>query len=511
MSKKSISIIVIIAMLAVILCGCAEKGTEEITEGNVISVSDESVTYNGTEVGTEAAAVYVSNDVIYYEDRDTYDDGFAYGEGEDSDKHSAEEASACTVINITEAGTYRICGKLSEGQIRVDLGEEAVTNPEAVVTLVLDNVDISCSVAPAVLFMNVYECDGEWSTETATSDVDTSAAGANIVIADSSINSISGSHVAKIFKDNADEKKLWKQDAAFYSYMSMNIDGNDGVLNINGDNEGLDTELHLTVNGGVINITSRDDGINTNEDGVSVTTINGGTVHILGGLGAEGDGIDSNGWLVINGGTVIASANPASDSGLDSDMGSYINGGTVIAFGSTMDWAESDSKQVTVNLQFSEFKNADDAIVIKDEADGSTVFSFNPEEDAVLSAHARQYMGAIISCPEFETGSAYNVYVADVRQAHTGTDVKGGAPVGMEPPDAAQSQMMPKPDDSGEAPPEPPQGGMQGEPPEKPQDDHEPMPQGMEPMDRPADAGEASVSFLMQDKVNCFSGIRNAE
>ena len=517
MNKKSISFIVIIAMLAVLLCGCAEKGIEEAHEGNVISLSDESVTYNGTVVGTEAAAVYVSNDVIYYEDRDTYDDGFTYGEGEAEDKHSAEEAAACMVVNITEAGIYRISGKLSEGQIRVDLGEEAVTDPEAVVTLVFDNVDISCSVAPAVLFMNVYECDGECSTETATCDVDTSAAGANILIEDGSTNNVNGSHVAKIFKDNADEKKLWKQDGAFYSYMSMNIDGNDGVLNINGDNEGIDTELHLTVNGGVISITSQDDGINTNEDGVSVTTINGGTVHILGGLGAEGDGIDSNGWLVINGGTVIASANPASDSGLDSDMGSYINGGTVVAFGSTMDWAESDSKQVTVNLQFSEFKNAEDAIVIKDEADGSTVFSFNPAEDELLSSHARQYMGAIISCPEFEVGAAYNVYVADVQQAFTGTDVKGGAPGGMEPPDAAQSQMMPKPDGEGNNPPEKPDGEGMGNPPEKPDGEgmgNPPeMPQGVpSDMNSPAGAsGEATKSFLMQDKVNCFSGIRNAE
>ena len=108
----------------------------------------------------------------------------------------------------------------------------------------------------------------------------------------------------------------------------MEISGGEtgtGVLNIEAENEGLDSELHLTVNGGVINIRSGDDGINTNEDGVSVTTINGGVVNIVAGLGSEGDGIDSNGYLVINGGTVLASANPAADSGLDSDCGSYIN------------------------------------------------------------------------------------------------------------------------------------------------------------------------------------------
>lgn len=511
--KKQLSILLVISMLAVLLCGCAQNTAEEY-DGNRIILSDTGISLNGNEVSKETDGVFISHDVIYYEDRDSYDDGFTYGEGTDADRHSAEEAEACTVLNITEAGTYTVSGKLSDGQIRVDLGEDASSDPEAVVTLILDGVDITCGVAPAVLFMSVYECAGDANAENASRDVDTSAAGANVIIADGSENTVNGSHVAKIFKDSDEEKKLWKQDAAFYSYMSMNIDGSDGILNINGDNEGLDTEMHLTINGGVINITSQDDGINTNEDGVSVTTINGGTVRIVGGLGAEGDGIDSNGWLVINGGNVIASANPAADSGLDSDMGSYINGGTVIAFGSTMDWAESDSDQVTVNLQFAEYNDAADEIDITKETDGNTevdggtVFSFSPAEDPLLSQFDRQYMGAIISCPELNVGESYNVYVGGIQQAYTGTDVMGSM---AEPPDAPQSQMMPKPDGSGEAPPEPPTGGMQDEPPEKPQGEPAPMPQGMEPMGRPDDAGEASVSFLMQDKVNCFSGIRNAE
>ena len=59
---------------------------------------------------------------------------------------------------------------------------------------------------------------------------------------------------------------------------------------------------------------------------------------------------------------VVSSANPASDAGLDSDLGSYINGGTVVALGSTMDWAESDSAQVTMNLQFASNQSGGSAI-----------------------------------------------------------------------------------------------------------------------------------------------------
>ena len=138
-------------------------------------------------------AVYVANDIIYYEEGKD----FTYGEGDENASHSKEEAEAHTVVHITEPGTYRLSGSLSLGQIAVDLGEEAKENPDAVVNLILDDVDITCQVAPAIIFYNVYEC-GDSDADKATKDVDTSAAGANVIIADGSTNEIHGSYVEKI-------------------------------------------------------------------------------------------------------------------------------------------------------------------------------------------------------------------------------------------------------------------------------------------------------------------------
>ena len=461
-----------------------------------------------------------------YEDMESYPSGNPYGEGEEHERHSADEAAAHTVVNITQPGTYRISGTMEKGQIRVDLGEDAFDNPEAAVTLILDGLDIHCDVAPAILFKSVYECDNQWSAETAGSQVDTAAAGANLIIADQTINNIDGGHVAKIFKDNTEEKKLWKQDGAVYSYMSMNVSGEtagDGILNVYADNEGMDTELHLTINSGIINIYADNDGINTNEDGVSVTTINGGEVHILAGMGAEGDGIDSNGWLVINGGTVISSAHPAADAGLDSDMGSFVNGGTVVALGSTMDWAESESEQVTMNLQFVEYREFGDAIQIRKTADDTPVFGFDPDADEVLSKKPRQYQGAIISSPDLIQGETYHVYLGSAQQSFTGTDVfrfpggmnfgggfNGQMPEGMQMPegfDPSQFQNGQMPG-SGKPQGERPQGGQQGQFPGGGQ-----MPEGMQ---RPGsgeivETGEPDTEFYMQDKVNAFSGVANAK
>ncbi len=482
----------------------------------------------GNTITAESNAVYISNDIVYYENRDSYDSGNPYGEGEDHERHTAEEAAAHTVVNITAPGRYRITGHLAKGQIRVDLGEGAYENPDARVELVLDNADITCTVAPAILFLNVYECDENWSVETAKAEVDTSNAGA--VLALEGNNAVSGSHVARIYKDQAEEKKLWKMDGAIYSFMSMNVYG-PGSLDLTADNEGLDTELHLTINGGNIAIRADNDGINTNEDGVSVTTINGGRLHIIAGLGAEGDGIDSNGYLVINGGIVVAAANPAADAGLDSDLGSYVNGGTVVAIGSAMDWAESNSEQVTMNLQFAAQQPSDAAIVVT-RTDGTVIFAYDPSEDEVLGENIRRFQGAVVSSPNFKVGESYHVflngqvsgsdtggvydvttvtgYENGVQQSYTGSDLRGpgGRPGGQMPPENFNGERPEPPADwNDHQRPEPPENWQPEERPDIPNDEQQGEPPQMPSMDDSTGDGTGNRLFFMQDKVNAFSGI----
>ena len=517
----------------------------------LIVLSDDGITVDG---GGETDTVFTSHDIIYYEDKDVYESGNPYGEGEETDKHTAEEATAHTVVNITAPGTYRVSGTLSSGQIRIDLGEDACEDPNAVVELILENADITCTVAPAVLFLNVYECDSEWSTDTASPNVDTTAAGANLILEGE--NTVTGSHVAKIFKDKDGEKKLWKQDGAIYSYMSLNVYG-PGSLELTADNEGLDTELHLSIWGGSITIRSDNDGINTNEDGVSVTAIHGGKLHIIAGLGAEGDGIDSNGYLVIDGGIVVSAANPASDAGLDSDLGSYIHGGTVIAMGSSMDWAESDSGQVTLNLQFSQYRTG--ALVVT-RPDGTVIFAYDPTADEIMGTQVRMYMGAIVSCANFVQGESYQLwqdgtvtgeesgglydpasvtaFEGGKQMAYTGTDVTMGpggfGGPGGNPPELPEGQQPgdftpPEADftiPGGERPGNmggEPFGGQQppdGEMPTMPEGEIPSMPEGEIPGgfdgQRPGDRGQgqspdgssgSNTLFYMQDKVNFFSGL----
>lgn len=495
--------------LSLVLTGCV--GKEPVAEGIAICLSDAQITVDGAAISEDPAqAVYTARDIIYYESgRD-----FTYGEGTEADAHSREEAEAHTVVHITKPGRYVLSGQLSKGQIAVDLGAGAEDDPNAVVTLVLSGADITCTVAPAILFYNVYECADK---DVSTANIDTSCAGANVEIGDGTVNHVTGAYVAKIYKPESvelnedgtqveDAKKLHKYDAAFYSKMSMNVDGDSGVLNIRAANEGLDSELHLTINGGNINICSGNDGINTNEDGVSVTTINGGTVTIrVDGATGEGDGIDSNGYLVLNGGTVIAQAcSFSADAGVDSDMGIHINGGTVIATGNMLDRIGQRGQNYAV-FQFADGRQAEE-VVLKDAAGQTVVQEKLENEFSVL----------VISAPEMKEGE-YTLWLDGVQMQVTSGQQMGGfggmgmegiePPEGMERPEGVERpEGMEHPE--GMEPPEgmtPPEGmQMPGDktPPEgmemprKPDDMEEPV------GERPA--GETSDVFTIAAGANYF-------
>lgn len=481
------------------------------TEGTKIALSDDGITVDGAAIGTDdSEAVYVGADIVYYE----AGHDFTYGNGSGADEHTAEEAKAHTVVTITKPGTYLLSGTLSAGQIAVDLGKDAEDDPDAVVTLVLDGVDITCTVAPAVIFYRVYECG---NPEVSTPDVDTSAAGANVALADGSVNNIHGSYVAKIYKPETVElnktgnevesaKKLHKYDGAFYSKMSMNVMGNDGILNIQAENEGLDSELHLSIYGGQINITAGNDGINTNEDNVSVTTINGGTLNIIvDGSTGEGDAIDSNGYLVINDGTVnVAACSFSADSGLDSDLGIYINGGTVIATGNMFDQIDGGEQNYVV-MTFAQTQAPGGTYVLKDES-GREVMGCTP---------VNSFSILVLSSPSLTEGT-YTFWQDDIQFAAVQSQSAGMMPgsMGQRPMELPEDvdpsmgeQIQPPPD--AEIPEQPPENLPEGNPLEKPEGD---MPQGEMPDGQPPELPEGEMPENdVHRRGESFSGEGSAE
>lgn len=440
MFRKTLCSILVLTVAA--LSGCSGKipamtinediaihspeSTVIVTEDEThIALSDTEITVNGEIISANSEeAVYAANDIIYYESgKDA-----TYGEGTEADAHSEEEAFAHTVVHITKAGRYRISGKLSAGQIFIDLGANAPKDPNAVVTLVLDNVDITCTVAPAVFFYNVYEC-GSKDEANATATVDTSAAGANVIIADDSVNTVNGAYVARIYEPGTTDK-LHKYDGAFYSRQSMNIHAEKngaGALHITATNEGLDSEMHLTVNGGNISITAQNDGINTNEDNISVLTVNGGALTVNAGLGVEGDGIDSNGFIVINGGSVLTSScDKGADGGIDADRDILIHGGIVAACGNNNGVISAKSEQNFLQIALQDKIAAGSTVKLSDGE--SVLIEFN----AIKSCTA-----LVLSTPDIEAGKPYSL-TADGKEIRYANGGAFGGPGGMPPMDGGQ-------------------------------------------------------------------------
>ncbi len=518
--KKILACILVITLL---FTGCSLTAPK--IEGTQIKLSDNKITVDGkTATNDNTQAVYTANDIVFY----LAGQDFTYGEGTKEDEHQQSEANAHTVVHITKPGRYVLSGELSAGQIAVDLGEDAEENPEAVVTLILNDVDITCTVAPAVIFYNVYEC-GIADEETAAKDVDTKNAGANVIIADDTENNISGSYVAKIYKsyelnedgtEVTDSKKLHKYDAAFYSKKTMNINGGEkgnGILNIKAENEGLDSELHLTINGGNINITSGNDGINTNEDNVSVTTVNGGTLNILcDGKTGEGDGIDSNGWIVINGGTVISQACATSgDAGIDSDLGIYINGGKVVASGNMLDRIAGGDQTYAV-FSFASRQVGDSTYTLKN-AENKVIGEYAPTND---------FTYLLVAGDELTPGD-YTFWQGDTQlSAMKNDNMQGGMPQGEKnevpegttPPEMQQGDFQQFPgnitDTENFTRPEMPNGERpqphenMGNPPEMPNGEQPQMPNGMGGMGMMN--VEASVTFTIVKGGNNFANISPA-
>ena len=227
------------------------------------------------------------------------------------------------------------------------------------------------------------------------------------------------------------------------------IDG--GTITIAADDDGIQAETALIIRDGQIRITrsqealagktvdilggviygeAEDDGINSaaavdterekmqNQEGV-YTRIAGGEVH----LNARADGIDSNGNLYIEGGTLYLTGPSDGGNGiLDYNGDAALTGGTVFAAGtsSMMQTFGQESTQNYLVVYWEEPQEAGTPMELTD-AEGKVLGSYTPE---------KPYEAAIISVPELTEGTAYYVTAGETRVEMTveGIETVSGTP-----------------------------------------------------------------------------------
>ena len=209
-----------------------------------------------------------------------------------------------------------------------------------------------------------------------------------------------------------------------------------GTFTVAGCEEGIEAQ-EVIVNDGELNITASDDGINaavaersdetaeaavaTNASEDCLIQINGGMVTV----DAGGDGLDSNGYVEVNGGVVLASGSAGGgDSALDYEYGAKITGGAVILAGAT-GMAETFTEGTQPFAMVAAEGAAGTNLVVTDEA-GTVLVSYTVP---------KAFQCAVVSAPGLTEGATGKVIVggtvtgADSAGYATGAAVEGGTTV----------------------------------------------------------------------------------
>ncbi|MHA7291074.1 carbohydrate-binding domain-containing protein [Arthrobacter sp. MDT3-24] len=269
--------------LAVGLAGCSAAGT---ATGTSITgtTSTGSTSNSSTTSGTAQAAVSLDTlaaDTHYDADDLTWDAAaevaVTLADGA-SKVASGASSGAVTVdgdtVTISAAGTYRLSGSLSDGQVVVAASEEDV------VRIILDGAEISSSTGSPFVVQSANE--------------------AIVYLEDGTSNSLSD---ASTYTDTAEDAP----NAALYSMADLTIAGT-GSLSVDGNsNDGISSKDGLVLASGTVSVNATDDGI----VGKDYAVLLDGAYQVTAGddgLKSDNEEDEGRGWVLVNGGTLNVSA-----------------------------------------------------------------------------------------------------------------------------------------------------------------------------------------------------------
>ena len=181
--------------------------------------------------------------------------------------------------------------------------------------------------------------------------------------------------------------------------------GDNGSQGGQSDNDEKKNTTNNTTNDGEKNNTTE-----TTEEEETYIRISGGTVTIINTTGNDADGLDSNGSIYIDGGTVLVSlpggsANNAIDYGSENNGKAIVTGGTVLGFGGSgmAEEFSADSTQVAVLYNLDETVEAGTTFRVLDQ-DGTEILAYTP---------TTTYSSIAFSSPQLVVGKAYTVEYGD--------------------------------------------------------------------------------------------------
>ncbi len=353
------------------------------TNGSVKIYSDNKfkLTLNGANItNNDGPAINIQSGkrsfiVLADNTTNTLTDGTTYVTSDDEDMKGTFFSEGQMIFSgsgaLTVKGNYKH-GIVSDDYIRIRSG----------------NITITGAVKDGIHTNDAFIADGGTLNITATSDGIECEEG-YIVIND-------GDFTLNVGDDGI--AASYTTDDTIDPYVTIN----GGTFTINTtEGEGIESKSTLTINDGTININAYDDGLNAG----TALYINGGELYVY---SSTNDGIDSNGTLTITGGTTISVGSGAPEGGIDCDNNTFkITGGIAIGIGGATSMPTANvSTQRSVRLG----GGSANQLFHIEATDGSA--------EALTFLIPRTYNTMIFTSPKLESGTSYTVY--------TGGSVSGG-------------------------------------------------------------------------------------
>ena len=335
--------------LALSLAGCSSgTTTNAITTQSTTTTeaASEATATDNTATDTEsdttdATAVVVADATAITEDTHYDADDLTWDPAEEiavtlADGASSAGGDGATVdgdtITITTAGTYRLSGNLTNGQVVVAAGEEDV------VRIILDGVELTSSTGSPFVVSSANE--------------------ALVYLEDGSTNTLTD---ADSYADTGADAP----NAALYSMADLTIAGGGGLAVTGNTNNGIVSKDGLVLAAGDVTVEAVDDGI----EGKDYIALLGGTYNVT----AGGDGVkstnedeDGRGWFTVYGGQLVVSSG---DDGVKAATILTVNAGTV----NVTDSVEgAEAQHITVNGGAVDVTSSDDGVNASGGSSGTT-------------------------------------------------------------------------------------------------------------------------------------------
>lgn len=425
MLPSALATLAILTSASIYMAGCSNKESNNSAKNNT-SVS--SSTDSDTQIDTD------SFKSISKKDTDT-----TYSS---DDPTISLDSLEDNTYKITTEGTYIFSGTIDDGQIVVDAEDSSYVH------IVLAGVDITSKASSPIYVKQadkvvitladdttntltdsqnlVYE-DSESKEPNATifSKDDLTINGNGTLIINANFrNGIQCKDDLKLVGGNinitAANDAIKGKDSVTISDSSITVSCEDdgitssaGYINIISGNiditksyEGIEAAT-INISGGDIKIVSSDDGLNAansqgNGDsmaGDSSCSISISNANLY--INADGDGIDSNGTIVINSGNIVVDGPSNSGNGaIDYGISMEVNGGELIAVGAS-GMAENASTATQPC-----------ALVTFDNMPANTTICVADSDGKIITTHtsAKSFNSLVVSSKELELGKTYNIY-----------------------------------------------------------------------------------------------------